>query len=144
MVHFGSSIQSESIPSYLYMMRHTKRSLPTKDGAGFKTFHRTSQVTMVHNHFPLRCINTTGYHSCDGLDLPPERFLLYHYRRWREPPEACQEKPGGNLTEEEVYDCTIVEDRWSTWRYFEVLRERVRAKLVDIFGGDGVDGGRFG
>lgn len=127
----------------MYMMRHIQRALPNKRGDNAKCFHRTAHVTLVHNHFPLRCTYSKAgsYHSCSGEDIPHNRALLYHYRRERGPPESCHNRPeknspGLNLTSisqaKEAYECTIVRDV-NAWRYLDALKEQVRAKLLDIF-----------
>ena len=69
------------IPEYLYMFRHVNRVPVFSSGLNIKCFHRTDQVFAVHNHFPMRCINTTGHHSCTGMTFDPSESILMHYRR---------------------------------------------------------------
>lgn len=92
------------IPEFVYMQRHVNRAELLKDGINIKCFHRTDKVVIifgllfnkittftikffklkfaVHNHFPMRCINTTGHHSCNGMTISPNKSILMHYRRY--------------------------------------------------------------
>lgn len=113
------------IPEYLYTMRHTYRAELLGSGSNIKCLHRTDLVYAVHNHFPMRCLNTTGHHSCDGYEVDPKDSILMHYRRNRSPPEDCK-------TPETPINCTI-HDR-NAWRFFDSLATNVQPQLYSIFG----------
>ncbi|KAJ6219222.1 hypothetical protein RDWZM_005034 [Blomia tropicalis] len=113
------------IPEYLYMMRHTYRSKLSEIGRNIKCFHRTDLVTAVHNHFPMKCINTTGHHSCGGLEININDSILMHYRRNLFMPKDC-------ITSGNPINCTIRDRR--AWRHFRKLYEQVQTNLEKIFG----------
>lgn len=87
----------------------------------------------MHNHFPLRCLNTTGYHSCSGHVIDPADSILMHYRRNRSPPEDCK-------TPETPIKCSI-EDT-SAWVHFDELERKVTPQLMTIFGSQSVEDSR--
>lgn len=80
------------IPEYLYMQSHTYRSETWRNSSNIKCFHRTALVSAVHNHFPMRCLNSSKmHHSCKGRNLDPEtESVMMHFRRWREVPNCTQ------------------------------------------------------
>ena len=116
--------ENQSIPEYLYMMRHTYRDELYKDGTNIKCFHRTDQVFALHNHFPMRCLNTTGHHTCTGFDIPPSVSFLMHFRRNRSPPKDCP-------TPDNPIKCTV-HDR-NIWRFMPALNITVYRQLNQIF-----------
>jgi Glycosyltransferase family 92 len=67
-----------NIPDFMYMMQHTQRiakhSSVTQNN---KCFHSTSNILLVHNHFPLECVG--GW--CNNIDLDNNLAQLNHYRR---------------------------------------------------------------
>ncbi|KAH9400335.1 hypothetical protein TYRP_001899 [Tyrophagus putrescentiae] len=78
----------------------------------------------VHNHYPMRCINTTGHHSCNGMTIDPKMSILMHYRRNRSPPEKCP-------TPNDLIKCSVKDT--TAWRWFDKISNNVKEKLKTIF-----------
>lgn len=112
---------ARSIPPYLYMMRHHRRGDPLPYNKQNKCFIRTDLVTATHNHFPLRCLNTTGYMTCDGLTMDPEDSIMMHFRRNLSNPETAHRN----------WECPI-EDR-KVRQYYDAVQSNVRQSLQNIF-----------
>nr|XP_046920666.1 uncharacterized protein LOC124500617 [Dermatophagoides farinae] len=123
----------ETIPSYMHLMRHTYRAQPFQDGTNTKCFHRTDKVYALHTHFPIRCLNRTGFHhNCNGIQLDDHNeSMLMHYRPNRQPEKTCMM----NKTIEQIlHECTV-NDR-TAWKWYDQLVPIVREKLIKIFGVD--------
>src|SRR5699024_8706613 len=105
----------KSIPSYLYMMRHTYRAEVLPRGHNVKGFVRTDLAHTLHNNFPIRCLYSVGYNHCNGLEIDPSQSILMHYRRKHDPEGKWAHKN---------QNCTI-HDR-IVWQYYDVLERNVR------------------
>ncbi|KAH9426202.1 hypothetical protein DERP_007142 [Dermatophagoides pteronyssinus] len=121
------------IPSYMHIMRHTYRAKPYQDGKNTKCFHRTDKVSAIHNHFPIRCINRTGfYFNCEGITFDEnDESILMHYRPNRQPDEQCMI----NKTNEQILQYCTINDH-TAWKWYDLLVKNVRKKLITIFGND--------
>jgi hypothetical protein len=121
MISEDNSLQT--IPSYLYTMRHVYRKTFTEAGSNIKCFHNTDNVEAVHNHFPLKCLGKEGYHNCPGHLISTNHSFLFHYKRERLTPDNCNKT---NVKECAIYDTTL-------WKYYRHLDFNMKYALKNIF-----------
>lgn len=68
----------EDLPEYTYMLRNVYRAQShSPKGYYVKSFHDTDMTLMLHNHFPLKCING----GCKKLSVSTMVGQLQHYRK---------------------------------------------------------------
>ncbi len=117
-VYFMDSMLKEpfkDIPQYMHMMQHVYRSVKyTNPGAHVKCFHDTEQVLVLHNHFPLGCID--GKCSSYSVDIDVGQLQHYRAKCVNELKRVC----GKLFIENIVLDAAI-------WRY----KEKVVASTVN-------------
>ena len=108
----------QSIPEYMYMLQRTKRTEKfTKPGAYVKCFHDTNSTLILHNHFPLKCLNQCYSHSFET-----DFAYMHHYR------SSCHS---------DVKNCTQlfwkhqIEDR-TVWQFKNKLIENVQEILLKL------------
>ena len=108
------------------MMSHTYRGPLLSESQNIKSIYRTSLVTAVHNHTPLRCIHTGNskfkYSYCSGVAIDEEDAVLMHYRRNQTATSHVHRNS----------NCSV-HDRIA-WKYFKPLQKQVQTKLTQLFG----------
>jgi Glycosyltransferase family 92 len=72
----------QDIPSFLYMFQHVDRVAKySKMGKYIKSFHNTANCYVVHNHFPMVCVQEYKY-WCKNFWLKNKFAQLNHYRKF--------------------------------------------------------------
>ena len=107
-----------SIPRHMHMLQHVYRSLNyTKIGQYVKCFHDVQKILLLHNHYPLACLEG----RCTSYAVDPVTAHLQHYRSDCQLKKTCEVEYKQHL----VRDTTI-------WRYNEDLIPRVNKVLKKL------------
>jgi hypothetical protein len=106
------------IPRHMHMLQHVYRSLNyTKIGQYVKCFHDVQKILLLHNHYPLACLEG----RCTSYAVDPVTAHLQHYRSDCQLKKTCEVEYKQHL----VRDTTI-------WRYNEDLIPRVNKVLKKL------------
>lgn len=114
----------ETIPEYLYTMRHTYREEPKGPSRAPKSLHRISRTVTTSNHKALECFNESspsGHSVCPRQVFDPLTAVMFHYRHGHSKLVECTQM-----------NCTL-HDR-TAWRFYRKLKKQVEDKLWSIFG----------
>lgn len=81
-VYFLDSMQekhgwAEDVPRYMYFLQHVYRAFNyTKPGSYVKCFHDPQRIHVLHNHYPIACLEG----GCSFENMPTDLVHLQHYR----------------------------------------------------------------
>ena len=118
-VYFMDESQNHpEVPEYMYMLQRTKRSKNfTGPGAYVKCFHDTSNVVVLHNHFPFKCLG-----QCYSQHFNTDEAYMHHYRKSCHPEiRNCSEKFWNHQ----------IEDK-SVWQFMPEVINNVKKSMIEL------------
>lgn len=114
-----NEIQQE-VPKDMLFLQHIYRARNfSKENTGPKAFHNTERVVVMHNHFPMQCLNLD---RCDWSQIPTDVGKLQHYRKDCEnyPKAECE-----GFHKDTVKDVTL-------WKIKDDLIANYKSAMTDL------------